>query len=122
MRDRILYTKDSFKNHVLYKAVGLEGINLYILLQAYAEDSGIYKCVHEDIFYEVRSLREKPFSFTPEKIAEVEQKLIDANFIVPYEVDGERYCWIPDVIYKQGLKRPKRTKDSLLPPWLREKQ
>lgn len=59
MRDRILYTKKIFKNHTLLKAAGLEGINLYIILQSYAEDSGIYKSDHEDIFYEIGSLRER---------------------------------------------------------------
>jgi hypothetical protein len=90
--------------------------DFYRSLWACAEDSC---CVEDDMFEVKMTAWPSPLDadMSVERFETWRDELIEAGKIVPYEVDGRRYLYLPDMARHETPRNPQKP-DLPMPPWV----
>lgn len=111
-RRRVIDTDGLYFDTELVRLLGYEGLHFYIRLWAIAEDWGGYEFKPDDI-----SLATGALKITPKKVENFCKKLIDADKIIAYSVNGRTYHWLTHFMEHQSLNNPSIPKLPL-PDWI----
>ncbi len=111
-RKRLVDTDQLFFKPKLVKAIGADGLLIYIRLWGLAEDWGGLEIDADEISLQTGALR-----YSTELVFNTIEKLVQIGKLIPYEINGREYHWIKNLLEYQPLNNPTPPKLPL-PSWI----